>query len=433
MTLVLTLEHAPSPQARMEIRHESGDLVIGRNADVDWQIDDPEMYVSRKHCLISGSDGQYTVTDSSRGGLFVDGSSTPLGAGNSLPLEEGMRLRMGDYVVKVGLGAPAKAAPREAVRTIPPSGPPAGGTTDLDDDPFFSVSTPPREPQKTPENKPPAFETGARDSFFGDEVKEEKSQAKPFFDDTFTLDPVDQRTVKSDPSGDLDFDFGPRTAPPVEPERAEPVAAPEPKPQPAPEPPAPVLSAKGEREAFFRGMGLDPKDFADMDPVAQMEAMGARYRMLVDGLLHLLRTRAKEKQDARIAQTIIGNVDVNPLKFAVTTDDAVEALVHHRGQGYLEPDPAITDAFRDLAEHHIKSWNGVQTSLRRMIDKFDPAEFEREMDDASLIETLFAGGRSAKLWQLYAEKYKQMARSAEDRFLGEVGADFRDAYESTKG
>ena len=43
---------------------------------------------------------------------------------------------------------------------------------------------------------------------------------------------------------------------------------------------------------------------------------------------------------------------------------------------------------------------------------------------------LLAGGRRAKLWELYERRFREIAQSAETRFLGEVGADFRDAYET---
>ena len=160
-----------------------------------------------------------------------------------------------------------------------------------------------------------------------------------------------------------------------------------------------------------------------------MEAMGARMRLMIDGLQHLLRARAREKQDARIAQTIIGSTDVNPLKFAVTPDDAARALVGEARSGYLQPEDAITGAFRDIAEHNIDSWRGVQAALRRMIDRFEPESLEKEMQDVGLLERLIAGGRSAKLWDLYTERYEKIAKSAEERFLGDVGEDFRDAYE----
>jgi type VI secretion system protein ImpI len=84
---------------------------------------------------------------------------------------------------------------------------------------------------------------------------------------------------------------------------------------------------------------------------------------------------------------------------------------------------------KDLAEHHVRAWRGVQAALRRMIDRFDPSALETEMKDSSTMETLLAGGRSAKLWDLYKKRYRETAANAESRFLGDVGADFRKAYE----
>ena len=143
----------------------------------------------------------------------------------------------------------------------------------------------------------------------------------------------------------------------------------------------------------------------------------------------VMRTRAAEKQKVRIAQTIVGSNNVNPLKFAVSAEEAVSALVAARGAGYLDPDDSIDEAFRDLVDHQMRTWAALQAALRRMIDKFDPAAIEKELEDTGLLETLIAGGQSAKLWQLYQERYEEIARAAEERFLGEIGADFRDAYE----
>ena len=64
-----------------------------------------------------------------------------------------------------------------------------------------------------------------------------------------------------------------------------------------------------------------------------------------------------------------------------------------------------------------------------MVDRFDPAALEKELEALGLLETLLAGGRRAKLWELYQKRFREIAQSAETRFLGEVGADFREAYE----
>ena len=72
-----------------------------------------------------------------------------------------------------------------------------------------------------------------------------------------------------------------------------------------------------------------------------------------------------------------------------------------------------------------------ESRLRQMIDRFDPAAFEAEVTEAGRLKSLLSGGRGARLWQLYETRYREMARAAEGRFLGEIGADFREAYEGT--
>jgi type VI secretion system protein ImpI len=64
-----------------------------------------------------------------------------------------------------------------------------------------------------------------------------------------------------------------------------------------------------------------------------------------------------------------------------------------------------------------------------MIDRFDPVAFEEELKSTSALDKVLAGGRGAKLWELYKKRHGEIAASAEERFLGEIGADFRNAYE----
>ena len=507
MTLRLTIEHSPHPQDRREMRHPGGEFSIGRGAECSWQLNDPDMYVSRKHCVITGEAGQFIVTDASRGGLFIDGKDQPLGPGNAARLEPGMRLRLGDTVIRVEFET---AAPVATPRTQAPV------QRQMTHDDFFSQPVTPPPPVNRPESLPQPFDTGATDARRYDATPD-RPKPPPLFDDPFTLD----RSVAARPAGGVpepiaarpdDFGFGsffdePAKARPPEPHTpAEstpsapaaatssdwwamppPLAAPEAPPEPPsrPEPPpaeplrlvpdaaseVPVVDEenrtrqRGERavppvpegalsvappatapvavpvapsaatdvalrDAFFRGLGLDPA-MSD-DPVAEMEAMGQRFRLLVEGLMLMLRTRAKEKQNARVAQTVISNTDVNPLKFLASTNEALAALITARGAGYLNPENAINGAFRDLADHQMRSWVAIQSALRRMIDRFDPAEVEKDLVETGMIEALLSGGRNAKLWKAYTDRYKDIARAAEDRFLGEVGADFRDAYEGNR-
>ncbi|TAG28343.1 MAG: FHA domain-containing protein [Rhodobacterales bacterium] len=206
MTLRLILETAPHPQARSEFRLADGQVTIGRGDECDWKIEDPQMFVSRRHCVIVGAGGQYRVTDESRGGVFVDSAMAPLGTGVTAPLHSGMRLRLGDFVIRAELEAAAMA----------PAAAPAKSGIFGDD--FFT----PR-----PEAPPPPRPAGLPDPF--DSPREAASvapmaapapAAPAFFDDPFSMDHSSRavtpavlapsaQPAASPLAGDFDFgDFG---------------------------------------------------------------------------------------------------------------------------------------------------------------------------------------------------------------------------------
>jgi type VI secretion system protein ImpI len=416
MSLLLTLEQGPRPQSVRQMRLDEGAIVIGRSAEADWPIDDPDMYVSRAHCTVAAGPDGYTVTDTSSGGLFLDASPAPLGRGRSAPLRHGARLRLGDYVVRVDL-----VGAEEAAAAAPP---PAAGRRDEEDDDFFAprpAPPPPPRPPGLPEpfDAPPASRGAA---------EETRRPHPPLLDDVFTLDPAPSQaptpTSAPDEIGPISWDDAPATPPP------RPTPAPRPAERPAPAAEAGPPAAPSEaREAFLRGLGLDPAAHPATDPAAEMEAFGRAHRLMVEGLMSLLRKRAEEKAGVRVAQTIVGSSAVNPLKFMPRPEDALALMIARRSPGFLDQEAAIAEAVRDLAQHHVATWRGVQGALSRMLDRFDPASLEKELASRSRVETLLAGGRKAKLWTLYEERYGEIARSAESRFLGAVGGDFRDAYE----
>ncbi|MER8603641.1 type VI secretion system-associated FHA domain protein TagH [Mesorhizobium sp. M0814] len=490
MSLLLTLEQGPRTQAVRQAWLDEGELVIGRSADAGWQIDDPDMFVSRAHCRITGGRDGYFVTDTSSSGLFIDDSDRPLGAGKSTRLRNGMRLRLGDYIVYVDLQTSSPQATSAAAAAPVPerSRPASRAPVSIGRDDFFSAAME-EEPQRPrPAELPNPFEQPIPGAF---ERANSRQRSSPAFDDPFSLDPVSTPLSKSadaylepdstpshaDPFGldpmsspkgatepataklpefNDDFGFGPAAAPspgrdagstgqrerdahplqsgnPLEvPVRA--ADAPPPMragaaASPARQPPARQHADMALRTAFLRGMGVAEADFPGRDAVAEMEKFGREYRLMMEGLMQLLRKRAEEKGNARVAQTMVGASEVNPLKFLPTVDDAIVTLIAERSPGFLAGEAAIADAVRDLAQHHVRAWRGVQAALRRMVDRFEPAAIEEELKSSSAIGTLLSGGRGAKLWELYQKRHREIAESAEKSFLGEIGADFRDAYD----
>ena len=363
MTLRLVLESAPHAQAEKERVFLGGTLVIGRGDEADWQFNDPDMYVSRRHCIISDESGSPMATDASSGGLFIDNAANPVGTGNSVPIDAGMRLRMGDFVIKVEAHDDADKAPE-------PQPAPQPGAFSFD----FGAPPEPEEKRERPDSLPDPFDPRAksrgRDPFGLDDEPEEQPLKPVDWENPMGLDlrkggPVTEpgRTLGptgfgNETSGDAASSGGQSGAskyffggdpqpdyqtppaerrdlsdePPVVAEaRQDPFGEAAP---PPPEPPvetAPVqersvtarsaapVSDDALRAALMRGMGLDPARFPTDDPEAEMEELGARFRELVDGLMMLLRSRAQEKSRARVSQTVIANENVNPLKFLATS------------------------------------------------------------------------------------------------------------------
>lgn len=514
MSLLLTLQHGPRSQAVRETRLDQGQLIIGRSSDADWQIDDPDMYVSRAHCTVSARSDGYFVTDTSSSGLFIDDAGTPLGAGNTARLHDGMRLRLGDYVVGVelrnGAGQDVWGAGAADLSPTTPA--------ELGADTFFSAAAEEPPSPKRPAGLPDPFEKEVAGSFAAYQRQDADHRRSQAFDDPFSLDPAaaGPGKARSDDWGDSapnppdPFGFGAAAEPArAEPEQATPgfefdavfAAAPEagtddppapiepapikneptpayapwelppeeadpagraagadgapssPQPQQVRAEPAPIAAAAPVAEqrqpprvrpmpdqaragddadlhrAFLRGLGVEPAMAGAGDAAAQMERFGREYRLMLEGLMQLLRKRAEEKGNARVAQTVVGASDVNPLKFMPTVDDALSIVMRDGSPGFLSGEAAIVDSVRDLAQHHIRAWRGVQAALRRMVDRFDPVALEKELQSASALGNLLSGGKNAKLWELYRKRHRDIAQSAEDRFLGEIGADFRDAYE----
>jgi type VI secretion system protein ImpI len=154
-----------------------------------------------------------------------------------------------------------------------------------------------------------------------------------------------------------------------------------------------------------------------------MEELGRRYRMMAGGLVELLLVRAALKRETGLERTMVAATGNNPLKLTATPDEAVRWLVRPRGAGYLPPEPAIAAALDDLKAFTPELLQAMQRALRALLSRFDPAGLERELADASLLRILAAGGRKAQHWELFKERYAEIARQAETEFLREVGVE----------
>ena len=181
--------------------------------------------------------------------------------------------------------------------------------------------------------------------------------------------------------------------------------------------------------AFLEGAGVPGLTLAGLEPAAAMRAAGEVFRALTDGVREVLMSRAAIKNELRVEQTMLRARDNNALKFSVTPEEAVAALLQPHRPGYKPPMAAVGEAYRDIQSHEMAVMAGVQTALTGLLKRFDPVALEARLQPGRL-DGLLPGSRKARIWELFCATYNDIAREAEDDFQSVFGREFARAYEA---
>jgi type VI secretion system FHA domain protein len=297
------------------------------------------------------------------------------------------------------------------------------GPADLDDllgdDPLLGPPSPARPPApQPPAPQPPAPPAPVAAA----------PPATPSLDDLLGDDPFGEPSAVSAPR--------PVPAPVVVPAPVQPapaVAAVPPVAQPsAAQPSAAQPSAAGAAAllaAFLEGAGMADLKLGDRQPEAVMRAAGEVFRIMVEGLRDVLMSRAAIKNELRVEQTVLRARDNNALKFSITPEDAVAALLVPDRPGYKPPVAAAREAFDDIKSHELAVMAGVQTALLGLLKRFDPATLETRLQPGAL-ESILPAARKARYWEAFCATYKELAREAEDDFQSVFGREFARAYDA---
>jgi len=182
--------------------------------------------------------------------------------------------------------------------------------------------------------------------------------------------------------------------------------------------------------AFLEGAGVP--DLAMRGPLTpeQMRAIGALLRAATQGTLDLLRSRAVVKSEMRAQMTMIVARENNPLKYSPSVEGALAHLLVPQGRGFMAPTPAMREAYEDLVSHQFGFAAGMRAALAGVLKRFDPVELEKKLTAKTVIDSVVPGHRKARLWDLFTERYEEIARDAEDDFHRLFGHEFVKAYEA---
>ena len=390
---------------------------IGRSEDCEWVLGAPG--VSRIHAMVRYLNGIYFIEDRSTNGMLLNGA--PLPRGEPSALKDGDRLQIDTFEISVQVQAPgqaaeAPAAPAPAMAPAPLPGDPldfglsdllapapaaaagaslipdsaaAGG--DLDplsflDAPYATPVAEPAPPQSAP--IPSWNHTAGSADHFRPPVTDVQRQAQVLPEN-------------------WDLTMGDFSAP-VPPVAAAPVAA-----APRVMPAAPMPMAAVDRAEATGSHALP----AGVDEI---------FRVVVDGVMDVLRARAEIKNTFRLPVTIIQRSENNPLKFAPNPEEALQKIMAPSGGAFMSSTAAFEDAFDDIRCHQMAMLAGVRAAFESLLVHFNPDRFEQEADGGSK-RSAFAG--KGKYWERYREHFEGLNKDPDDCFRRLFGDEFARAYE----
>ena len=159
------------------------------------------------------------------------------------------------------------------------------------------------------------------------------------------------------------------------------------------------------------------------------ENLGAILRVVVDGVMDVLRARERIKDEFRMRMTTFKPADNNPLKFSANVDDALYNLLVKRNAAYLGPVAAFEDGFQDIRNHQVAMLAGMRVAYDTFLKSFDPEQLQERFDKHGKRGGLLAGPAKMRYWDQYRERFHDMVKDPESSFRELFGAEFARAYE----
>ena len=176
--------------------------------------------------------------------------------------------------------------------------------------------------------------------------------------------------------------------------------------------------------SLFRALGIDS---ATVDE-STAESLAQILKVVVAGLLDVLRARTEIKSQFRVAVTTLKPEENNPLKFSANAADALFNLFSRRNPTFKAPADAFGEAFGDLKAHQIAMMAGTRAAFSAMLRRFDPEELQKVFDKGMKRSPLLDVMNKTKYWDLYRDMYAEFGNDdATFRLL--FGDEFAEAYE----
>ena len=490
MNLILTVTSykGSTPAYPLSYQVDRGAITLGRLDSNDWVLPDDEKYLSSKHAQVSKTRSGFQLKDLSSNGVFVNNTNRPLGKGNQVLLKNNDVLYIGEYVISVLIQDSALATtPPLPVTNRNTAVDNSDPFSDLGSSPIkdlgqqqddglteWEKSLHSERPtmeiivDKNKRSEPTSIEIAEdnsaelHDAFIkpqpnvamndleqsvsGNDLPEDWFSSKDEAAAETPLNPTRQEIAKPDSELLDQAQISSST------EQLEVPAIPVPTPAPAPAP-APAIDADEKdptetikmevtqdaeaiprdyelaMKMFLKSAGVDDSIKAENIDPETFALVGQLFKASIDGIREIILARSKLKNEMRLDVTTIRSSGNNPIKFSLSTEDAITRLLASQKQGFMHPATAVEEVVDDLKAHQIAMLAGMQTALRSILEKFEPGLLEQRLQKQNPLSAKVPLQKQAKLWKLFDELYHDIQVEATEDFNHLFGQAFGKAYE----
>jgi type VI secretion system protein len=409
---------------------------IGRAPDNDWVLPDPRRIISGHHCEIEYRGGSFWLRDTSTNGVFVNESEEPVSADGPLELQDGDRLRMGDYELIVSVDAridflPAAAEENSAAKHLD-----AGIAADLDVESLFS--RPDSDPSgslpvrnafglKMPRDRLLARPAGARPDrappHVASEVPDVPAAPPP------TTEAAPEANVPESPP-----DWALSTRAITRRELADAMArrqsriAARQQVQPFHQQATTWSDLNSALQAFCRGAGIEP---AALSPEAQAMlplVAGQLLREAVVGLNDLAQARAKSAPVTASGASATPPAGTNPLRSSSGVDQALVRLFESHGRVQGGPVDSLRDVLQEGKDHEIAMQAALRSALDALLAQLAPDNVANQYEQGRARALAPGQDSRAGYWDYFSEFHRMLTQHPVEGLPHPFAEAFAQAY-----
>lgn len=429
MALSLRFQNSGTqPGTQHSIQMSGGVLTIGRGEDNDLSLPDPDKMLSKRHCVLEAREDAYFLIDVSTNGTFQNYCKERVGDAPS-PLSDGDVIQLGDYELVVEIAQASHEAallpPAEDLApaaahapTTDQSAPVLDALCDEGDDFLDALLAGGAEPVGAPIDYARREEDDLSPAFAGGPANAASaSDHSPAAHDHFAS-PLHSHALIPEDWDDLGTGSN------------------QSRPEEKAVVPAPVASASTPEpsqhlavDAFLTAAGAGHLTISETEQVETMARLGRAFAAMTAGIREILLARASFKSELRVERTMISVGGNNPLKFSISPEQAVEAMIQPTVPGYQDAETAMSEALDDIKAHEVAMMAGLEAALKDVLARLDPALISDSADNGSSIGSLVKG-HNARRWDAFERMHAQITKETEDSFQSDFGQAFTRSYQA---